>query len=61
MRTKYIFASCLLSALAFTGCQEIDTFPEGNTITSDQKDQIAELDPTKVEAGINAIFSQFNL
>lgn len=59
MRTKYIFASCLLSALAFTGCQEIDTFPEGNTITSDQKDQIAELDPTKVEAGINAIFSQF--
>ena len=60
MRTKYIFASCLLSALAFTGCQEIDTFPEGNTITSDQKDQIAELDPTKVEAGINAIFSQFS-
>ena len=60
MRTKYFFASCLLSALAFTGCQEIDTYPEGNTITSDQKDEIAELDPTKVEAGINAIFSQFN-
>lgn len=60
MRTKYIFASCLLSALAFTGCQEIDTFPEGSTITSDQKDQIAELDPSKVEAGINAIFTQFS-
>lgn len=60
MKTKYIFASGLLAALTFAGCQEIDTFPEGNTVTSDQKEGIAELDPSKAEAGINAIFSQFN-
>lgn len=60
MRTKYFFASCMLSALAFSGCQEIETYPEGNTITSEQKDEVAALDPSKAEAGVNAIFAQFN-
>lgn len=60
MKAKYIFVSCLLSALTFTGCQDIDTFPEGDTITSDQKEEISELDPEKAEAGVNAIFTQFS-
>ncbi len=60
MKAKYIFVSCLLSASALTGCQDIDTFPEGDTVTSDQKEEIAELDPEKAEAGVNAIFTQFN-
>ena len=61
MKTKYIFVSCLASVLAFSGCQEIDTFPEGNnTVTSAQKDEIAKLDPTKLEAGVNAIYAQLN-
>ena len=42
MKTKYIFASCLLASMTWTGCQEIDTFPEGGTVTSDQKEEIAE-------------------
>ena len=61
MKTKYIFASLLLSSLAFTGCEDMDTLPEGNIVTSNQKDEIGKIDPTKVEARVNAIFAQFSL
>lgn len=60
MKTKYIFASCLLAVTTFTGCQDLDTFPEGGTVTTDQKEEVAELNPERAEAGINAIFAQFN-
>ncbi len=60
MKTKYIFASCLLASMAWTGCQEIDTFPEGGTVTSDQKEEIAEKNPERAEAGVNAIFALFS-
>lgn len=61
MKTKYIFASLLLSSFAFTGCEDMDTLPEGNIVTSNQKDEIGKMDPTKVEARVNAIFAQFSL
>ena len=61
MKTKYIFASLLLSSFAFTGCEDMDTLPEGNVVTSNQKDEIGKIDPTKVEARVNAIFAQFSL
>lgn len=61
MKTKYIFASLLLSSLAFTGCEDMDTLPESNIVTSNQKDEIGKIDPTKVEARVNAIFAQFSL
>ena len=61
MKTKYIFASLLLSSFAFTGCEDMDTLPEGNIVTSNQKDEIGKIDPTKVEARVNAIFAQFSL
>lgn len=60
MKTKYIFTSCLLSGLAFAGCQDLDTFPEGSTVTSDQKEEVAEMQPERAEAGVNAIFTQFS-
>lgn len=60
MKTKYIFASCALSAMAFAGCQDLDTFPEGDIITTDQKEEIYELNPERAEAAINAIYSQFS-
>lgn len=59
MKTKYLFASCLLSAMAFSGCQDLDTFPEGGTVTTDQKEEIVGLNPERAEASINAIFAQF--
>lgn len=60
MKTKYIFASLLVASLAFTSCEDMDTLPEGSTITSSQKDQISEQDPSKIVARVNAIFAQFN-
>lgn len=60
MKTKYIFASLLLSSLTFAGCEDMDTLPEGNIVSSQQKDEIAEQDPSKVQARVNAIFAQFN-
>lgn len=59
MKTKYIFASSLLLSLAFTGCQDLDTIPEGDTVTADQKEEIYEKNPAQFEAAINAIYFQF--
>ena len=60
MKTKYIIASCLASTLAWTGCQDIETYPEGGTVTSNQKEEVAELNPDRAEAGVNAIFALFS-
>lgn len=46
--------------IALMGCEELDTLPEGDTVTSSQKEEVVENDPSKAEAGVNAIFAQFN-
>lgn len=46
--------------MAVVGCTDLDTVPEGSTITSEQKAEIVEADPSKSEAGVNAIFSTFS-
>ena len=38
MKTKYIFASLLVSSLAVTGCQDMDTLPDGGIVTDSQKE-----------------------
>ncbi len=60
MKTKYFFASAILASMFFTGCTDMDTFPESDIVTSEQKEGVVETDPSKAEAGINAIFSQFS-
>lgn len=60
MKTKYIFASLLLSSLSFAGCEDMDTLPEGNIVTSNQKDEIGEKNPARIEARVNAIYAQFS-
>ena len=59
MKTKYLFASSLLLSLAFAGCQDLDTAPEGDVVTTDQKEDVYELNPERADAAINAIYSQF--
>ena len=61
MKTKNILSVLAVSALVFTGCVDLDTIPEGNIVTSDQKDEILESDPSKAEASVNAIYTQFSL
>ena len=64
---KYMKNKNLLSIIAFVGfvfifaaCSDLDTLPEGDTITSSQKENVYDLNPDRAEAGVNAIFAQFN-
>ena len=60
MKTKYIFASLLVSSLAMTGCQDMDTLPDGGIVTDSQKETVSTLNPERGVAKVNAIFSTFN-
>ena len=58
---KYIFASLAVASTVFTACTDLDTAPEGSTITSDQKSEILASKPERGEAGVRAIFSGMNV
>lgn len=60
MKTKYIFASLLASSLAVTGCQDMDTLPDGGIVTDSQKETVSTLNPERGEAKVNAIFATFS-
>lgn len=60
MKTKYIFASLLVSSLAVTACQDMDTLPDGGIVTDSQKETVSTLNPERGVAKVNAIFSTFN-
>ena len=50
-----------VSALFFiTSCNDLDTLPEGDKITTSQKEEVYDQLPERAEAGVNAIFAQFN-
>lgn len=48
-----------ISSMALVGCEDLDTLPHGTTVSSDQKEDIAENKPERAEAGVTAIFAQF--
>ena len=56
----FLFAVTAGLTLGFTGCQDLDTFPEGGIVTQKQKEEVYQLDPSKAMAGVNAIFAQFS-
>ena len=60
MKRIKILTSVALSCMLFTGCQDLDTLPQGNTITTGQKEEVADLNPERAEAGVNGIFAQMN-
>lgn len=60
MKKIYLFAVTACFAWVFTGCQNLDMSPEGNTVTQKQKEEVMILDPSKASAGVNAIFAQFS-
>lgn len=59
MNSKHIFVLAAVSSIAFTACEDLDTLPQGSTITTEQKEEIAENLPERAEAGVTAIFAQF--
>ena len=60
MKIKYLIITITSLALLFSACNELDTLPQGNDVTSKQKEETYELNPERAEAGANAIFAQFN-
>ncbi len=50
----------MLFSMALAGCQDLDTFPEGDVVTEDQKSEVYELNPERAQASINAIYAQFS-
>lgn len=51
----------LLGILIFvTSCNDLDTLPEGDRVTESQKEDVYDRLPERAEAGVNAIFAQFN-
>lgn len=59
MKTKYLFTA-IGTAMLFAGCTDMDTFPESDIVTTGQKEAVVDTDPSKAEAGVNAIFAQFS-
>ena len=60
MKLKYFFIAAL-ATMAFTACEDLDTAPDGATLTVDQKGAIGEAMPQRAEAGVRGIFAQFNV
>ncbi|MCD7900653.1 MAG: RagB/SusD family nutrient uptake outer membrane protein [Bacteroides sp.] len=60
MKAIYISLIVFFSAILFAGCVDMDTYPESDIVTSEQKDKIVTDDPAKAEAGVTAIFAQFS-
>lgn len=52
---KYLLGACV-SSLIFSSC-ELNTFPEGGTITEDQKQEVIDGDPSLLSAEVNALYS----
>lgn len=57
MNVKYILSSLVVASVAVTSCTDLDTAPEGATITSEQKSEILASLPERGEAGVRGIFS----
>lgn len=58
---KILYKYMLLTLpLMWVSCEDLNTFPEDNIVTEDQKKKVVELDPSKSTVAVNAIFSQLS-
>ncbi|MCQ2170606.1 MAG: RagB/SusD family nutrient uptake outer membrane protein [Bacteroidales bacterium] len=48
------------SALALSACVNLDTAPLGSTITTEQKKEVLNSDPSKISAGVSGISAMFS-
>jgi hypothetical protein len=56
---KYIFLSIVMMIpLAFISCEDnLQTYPDGDVLTEDQVARVAEIDPEKLSAEVNGLYS----
>ncbi len=60
MKNKYLYTLLIPVMIFAYGCEDLDTLPEGDTVTTGQKEEVVANDPSKAEASVNAVFAQFN-
>src|SRR5690554_4080240 len=61
MTKKYLLGIGLLAAVFFYSCEDdLNTAPEGDIMTEEQKEEVYANQPEKTQAAVNAIFAQFN-
>lgn len=61
MKRIYIYMLLAPFLFLFSGCEDmLNTEPDGDTITSKQKETVVSLDPSKAAASVNGIFAQFS-
>ncbi|MCY1634803.1 RagB/SusD family nutrient uptake outer membrane protein [Marinifilum sp. D737] len=60
MKKIYRYAFIASALFAFFGCEDLDTIPEGDNVTTEQKEEVVLNDPSKAQAGVNGIFAQFS-
>ena len=60
MKMNKIFYLAVASALTVS-CADLDTAPQGNTVTADQKAEVAANDPSKVSASVTGITTMFSV
>ena len=61
MKNIYKISIFALSALVLVGCVDLDTAPLGSTVTSEQKEEVVAGDPSKAEASVTAVTSNFTV
>lgn len=61
MKKRYFIGFFISALLGMLSCEDaLDTAPDGDIVTSEQKEEIVSKDPTKAKASVNAVFSQFS-
>lgn len=61
MKVNYILPSLAVAALTFASCEDLDTAPQGSTLTTEQKSEIIAAKPERGEAGVRGIFAGYNV
>lgn len=59
MKKLYKITPYVMLGLMVAGCTDLDTEPLSSTITSDQKEEVVESDPSRLEASVAAVAANF--
>lgn len=55
------FLAIALTGLVAAGCNDLDTYPMGGTVTTEQKEAVLKNDPTMAEASTQALVQGLKL
>lgn len=58
MKKNYIIILFLLISFGFSACVNLDTYPEGETITDDMREDVISKDPARIQADINGLYAK---